>query len=355
MTHTDASAARGRRRPTMTDVARAAGVSAMTVSYAYSRPERVAEATAAKVRRAARRLGYPGPHPGARSLRRGRAGSLGVVLGEPLTYAFEDPQAARFLAGVAGVCATERVGLTLVPITGAAADVDRVAEAAVDGFVVWTTADDDPVVDAVAATGLPAVVHAGPGDRGLPVVGIDDRAAARAIGAEAFAVARRPAVLSFPLDRARRGAAIHGLDPAAATFPVTRRRLEGLRDASLATGGAWGRVPVLVCSRNSAAEGEAAADELLGRPDAPDAIAAMSDELALGALRAAARRGVPVPEALAVTGWDDTEAAAPAGLTTVAQSLHDQGARCAQLALGADAIGVHEASWRIVRRTSTRG
>ena len=137
----------------MTDVARAAGVSPMTVSYVYSRPGRVSEATAAKVRRAASRVGYPGPHPGARSLRRGRAGSLGVVLGEPLTYAFEDPQAARFLAGVAGVCATERVGLTLVPITGAADDVERVAEAAVDGFVVWTTADDDPVVDAVAATG----------------------------------------------------------------------------------------------------------------------------------------------------------------------------------------------------------
>src|SRR4051794_2658593 len=177
-------AIRPRRRPTMTDVARAAGVSAMTVSYVYSRPERVAEATAAKVQRAAKRLGYPGPHPGARSLRRGRTGSLGVVLGEPLTYAFEDPQAARFLAGVAGVCATERAGLTLVPITGAADDAERVAEAPVDGFVVWTTADDDPVLDAVAGTGLPAVVHAGPGHRGLPVVRIDDRAAARAIGTE---------------------------------------------------------------------------------------------------------------------------------------------------------------------------
>jgi DNA-binding LacI/PurR family transcriptional regulator len=338
----------------MTDVARAAGVSVMTVSYAYSRPERVAEATAAKVRRAARRLAYPGPHPGARSLRRGRAGSLGVVLGEPLTYAFEDPQAARFLTGVAGVCASERVGLTLVPITGAADDIERVAEAAVDGFVVWTTADDDPVVDAVAATGLPAVVHAGPGHRGLAVVGIDDRAAARAIGAEAFAGAQRPAVLSFPLDRARRAATIYGPDPAAATFPVTRRRLEGLRDACVATGSVWARVPVLVCERNSAAAGEAAADEVLQGPDAPDAIAAMSDELALGALRAAARRDVPVPDGLAVTGWDDTEAATPAGLTTVAQSLHDQGARCAQLALGGEAKGVHEASWRIVRRTSTR-
>jgi DNA-binding LacI/PurR family transcriptional regulator len=112
---------------------------------------------------------------------------------------------------------------------------------------------------------------------------------------------------------------------------------------------------VLVCSRNSAAEGEAAAADLLAGPEAPDAIAAMSDELALGALRAAARAGVPVPDGLAVTGWDDTAAAAPAGLTTVAQSLHDQGGRCAQLALGGAATGVYEASWRIVRRTSTRG
>src|SRR5215208_6085596 len=182
-------------RPTMAAVARAAGVSVMTVSYAYSRPDRVSPASAAKVRAAAEQLGYPGPHPGARSLRRGRAGSLGVVLGEPLAYAFEDPQAARFLAGVAAVCATERVGLTLVPITGAADDVERVAEAAVDCFVVWTTADDDPVVDAIATTRLPAVVHAGPGRHGLPVVGIDDRAAALAIGAEAFAGARRPAVV----------------------------------------------------------------------------------------------------------------------------------------------------------------
>src|ERR671917_1202757 len=192
----------------MADVARAAGVSVMTVSYAYGQPERVSAQARTRVREAADRLGYPGPHPAARSLRRGRAGSLGVVLGEHLSYAFEDPQAARFLAGLADVCADHGLGLMLLPITGAASDIDRVAEAAVDGFVVWTTADDDPVVDAVAATGLPAVVHAGPGDRGLPVVGVDDRAAARAIGAEAFARARRPLVLSFPVDRARRGATI---------------------------------------------------------------------------------------------------------------------------------------------------
>ncbi|HEX3308442.1 MAG TPA: LacI family DNA-binding transcriptional regulator, partial [Streptosporangiaceae bacterium] len=78
---------RRRSRPTLRQVAEAAGVSVMTASYVYSRPERVAAGTVAKVRAAADRLGYPGPHPGARSLRRGRAGSLGVILGERLTYA----------------------------------------------------------------------------------------------------------------------------------------------------------------------------------------------------------------------------------------------------------------------------
>src|ERR1700709_1540972 len=188
------------RRPTMRQVAEAAGVSVMTVSYAYAQPERVSAEAAARVREAAERLGYPGPHPGARSLRRGRAGSLGFVLSERLTYAFDDPPATRFLSGVAEVCPAEAVGLTLVPTTGRPDDGARVPDAAVDGFVIWTTTDDDPVLDAVAATGLPAVIHAGPHRPGLPVVGIDDRAAATAIGQLAFAGACRPAVLSFPLD-----------------------------------------------------------------------------------------------------------------------------------------------------------
>ena len=75
-----AGVAHRRSRPTLREVAEAAGVSLMTASYVYSQPDRVAPATAAKVRAAAERLDYPGPHPGARSLRRGRAGSLGVVL-----------------------------------------------------------------------------------------------------------------------------------------------------------------------------------------------------------------------------------------------------------------------------------
>ncbi|MFC4896955.1 LacI family DNA-binding transcriptional regulator [Streptosporangium amethystogenes subsp. fukuiense] len=356
-----------RRRVTMAEVARAAGVSVMTVSYAYGRPGRVSDEARARVREAAERLGYPGPHPGARSLRRGRTGNLGVVLGEHLTYAFDDPQATRFLSGVAQVCADHGMALTLVPVTGAPSDVDRVTEAAVDAFVVWTTADDDPVIDAIVATGLPAVIHGGPLREGLSFVAADDRAAATAVGREVFAGARRPGVLSFPLDRGRisqiafgtQGSpeaapdgASPGVDPDASTFRVTRQRLRGYRDAWASTGGDWSQVLVAVCSTNSAHEAEALAAELLTGPYACDAIAAMSDELALGALRTAARLGLSVPGDLTLSGWDDSDAATPAGLTTIAQSLRDQGAHCARTALGHPA-GT-DVSWHLISRASTR-
>jgi len=340
----------------MRQVAEAAGVSVMTASYAFSQPDRVAPGTAVKVHAAAERLGYPGPHAGARSLRRGRVGSLGVIIGERLTYAFDDPQATRFLAGVAEVCAAEGVGLSLVPTTGAASDVQRVNESVVDGFIVWTTSDDDPVLDAVAASGLPAVVHAGPARPELPLVGIDDRAAAAAIGLLAFAGAARPAVLSFPANRDRGQELRTGAPGPAVTYAVTRHRWEGFLDAWRQTGGAPGSLRVAICPANATAYGETATEELLRGGDPPDAIAAMSDELALGALRAAARCGRAVPAAVAVTGWDDTDAAAPAGLTTVWQSLRDQGKRCAQIALGhpETVAGQDPPGWQVIPRTSTR-
>ncbi|MGQ5262537.1 LacI family DNA-binding transcriptional regulator [Micromonospora sp. ZYX-F-536] len=343
-----------KQRPTMRQVALAAGVSPMTVSYAYSQPERVSAEAAAKVRAAALKLGYPGPHPAARSLRRGRAGSLGVVLGERLSYAFDDPQAARFLAGVSDVCAAEGVGLTLVPITGAPSDAQRVAQAAVDGFVVWTTSDDDPVLDAVTDTGLPAVVHAGPHGRGMPVIGIDDRAAAAAIGQVAFAGARRPLVLGFPLDRSRTRHLLTGDEPVGMRFPVTRHRWEGFRDAWTHADHPAADLRLAVCPVNHISEGETFASELLEGSDPPDAIAAMSDELALGAMRAAARAGLRVPDDLAVTGWDDSDTAAPAGLTTLAQSLREQGAHCARAALGRPTRAAARHEWRVVARTTTR-
>lgn len=345
----------GVKRVTLADVADRAGVSVMTASYTYSRPTRVSERTRDRVLAAAGELGYAGPDPSARSLRRGSTLAVGVVLGEHLTYAFDDPGAASFLGGVAEVCAAAGFGMTILPVTGAADDVSRVTDAAVDGFIVWTTSDDDPVLAAVRATRRPAVVHGGPEQEGLRLVGIDNLAAARAIGDVAFAGARRPAVLSQPLSRERASSTIRGadLDVDGVLFPVTRARLAGLRQAADEAGVGWEDVVVAVCGRNEADDAERMAAELLAAATPPDAIAAMSDQLAAGVVRAASAAGVSIPDELAVTGWDDLRTAAQLGLTTVAQSLREQGAACARAALGQEPTSMADA-WSVVRRSSTR-
>ena len=61
-------------RPTLADVAAKAGVSASTASLAFSGSGPVSDATKERVLAAAAELGYGGPDPRARSLRRGRSG-----------------------------------------------------------------------------------------------------------------------------------------------------------------------------------------------------------------------------------------------------------------------------------------
>jgi DNA-binding LacI/PurR family transcriptional regulator len=343
----------GSKRVTLAQVAELAGVSVMTASYTYNRPNRVSDQARSKVLAAAAQLAYPGPDPSARSLRRGSTHTLGVVMGEHLSYAFDDPQAVSFLAGIADVCAERGYGMTILPITGAADDVPRITSAAVDGFIVWTTSDDDPVVPAVRAMKRPAVIHGGPAVPGLELVSIDNRAAACAVGAVAFAGARRPAVVSFPLSRDRISMVTRGGEITDVLFPVTRERLEGYRQAAEGTGIAWRDVVVAVCASNGMAEAERIAATLLASAEPPDAIAAMSDQQAAGVVRAARAAGRAIPDDLAVTGWDDAAVAAQLGLTTVAQSLRDQGAACAYAALG-QRPSAQTASWSIVRRGSTR-
>jgi DNA-binding LacI/PurR family transcriptional regulator len=343
----------GPKRVTLAQVAKLAGMSVMTASYTYNRPDRVSDQARSKVLAAAAQLGYAGPDPSARSLRRGSTRTLGVVMGEHLSYAFEDPEAASFLAGIADVCADRGYGMTILPITGAAGDVPRVTDAAVDGFVVWTTSDDDPILAAVQAMQRPAVVHGGPAVPGLGLVSIDNRAAARAVGTIAFAGAKRPAVVSMPLSRDRISAIIGGADVTDVLFPVTRERLEGYRQAAEGAGIAWQDVVVAVCAHNDAAEAERIAATLLASAEPPDAIATMSDQQAAGVVHAARAAGRVIPDDMAVTGWDDAAVAAQLGLTTVAQSLREQGAACAHAALGQEP-NARTASWSIVRRGSTR-
>src|SRR5215208_5000418 len=130
------------RPPTLATVAQALGVSRMTVSNAFNRPDQLSPDLRARVLAMAHELGYAGPDPVARTLSRGRTGSIGVVIDAPLTLAFSDPAAVQLLHGVATVCEERELGMSLVPRI-AGRDAALVQTALVDGFVVYCMGDDD--------------------------------------------------------------------------------------------------------------------------------------------------------------------------------------------------------------------
>src|SRR5689334_17741081 len=132
---------------TLMTVATAVGVSPTTVSNAYNRPNKLTPALRERILETARELGYPGPNPAARSLRRGRTGSIGLLFGEALTYVFQDPGAVEFLRGLAEGTAKHNTVLQLI----AALDAEEqgaplLANAIVDGLVVWTLPDRHPLL-----------------------------------------------------------------------------------------------------------------------------------------------------------------------------------------------------------------
>ncbi|MFD1050850.1 LacI family DNA-binding transcriptional regulator, partial [Kibdelosporangium lantanae] len=93
-----------RRPATLASLAAELGVSRTTVSNAYNRPDQLSPELRRRVLETARRLGYPGPDPVARSLRTRKAGAVGLLLTENLSYAFRDPAALGFLEGLALAC-----------------------------------------------------------------------------------------------------------------------------------------------------------------------------------------------------------------------------------------------------------
>ena len=346
-------------------VARTVGVSPTTVSNAYNRPHKLSAALRERILGTARDLGYPGPNPAARSLRRGRAGSIGLLFGEALTYAFQDPGAVEFLHGLAEGTARHNTVLQLI----AALDADReegaaslLANAIVDGLVVWTLPDRHPLLRVARERNIPLVIHGSPRLEGVPFVGIDDRAAAQTAAEHLLQLGHRSlAVISQPFGPSRRA---RHRDPAKIGRPsyrVTRERLAGYQAAANAAVPKPAAPAVYEVAVNSRDEGHRAALALLQATPRPTAVLAMSDELAIGALDAARELKLRVPHDLSIIGWDDlpnARASDPA-LTTISQSLHDQGRTCARLLitatrgdLAADEL-VHLAPWQLIRRDST--
>jgi DNA-binding LacI/PurR family transcriptional regulator len=327
---------RTRRTATLASLAAELGVSRTTVSNAYNRPDQLSPQLRERVLDAAKRLGYPGPDPLARSLRTRRAGAVGLLFTETLSYAFRDPGAVAFLEGLALACEDARTGLLLVPaVEGSGTDATVVARAAVDGFVAYSMPAGNPYLQTVLERPVPTVIVDEPGGLpGVDFVGVADRDGMAAVGRHLVELGhRRVGVVTSALSPDGFAGLADLERQQAAMYHVVRDRLDGLAEA-LATGGVeWKSVPVQEVAANTMQLGEEGALALLDAVPDLTAIVAVSDIVALGVLEAVAKRGASVPGDLSVTGFDDIPAAADAGLTTVRQPLRDKGRIAGELLL----------------------
>jgi DNA-binding LacI/PurR family transcriptional regulator len=324
-----------RRPATLASLAAELGVSRTTVSNAYNRPDQLSAPLRERVLEAARRLGYPGPDPVARSLRTRRAGAVGLLLTEALSYAFRDPVATGFLEGLALACERAGQGLLLVPVSPEHADVAAVHRAGVDGFVVYSVREDDPHFLAVLERPVPTVVCDQPaGVQGVDRVGVDDRAAMLGLARHLTGTGhRRIGVICMRLGEYRSDGPVSAARQADIAYPVQRNRLAGLRDGLAEVGVDWADVPIWERFDHSVEAGQSAAAELLSAHPHITAVVCTSDILALGALRRALDRGLAVPDDLTITGFDGVPEAERAGLTTVWQPVLEKGKAAGELLL----------------------
>jgi DNA-binding LacI/PurR family transcriptional regulator len=316
------------------------GISRTTASNAFNRPDQLNPALRERVLALAAELGYAGPDPRGRALRSGRAGAIGVLLTEQLSYAFADPAAVATLRGLAEEA--ERVGISLsllpAPFADDAADPSAVSRALVDGCFVYALPADHPSVHAALERHLPLVVADTPHIPGIPFVSIDDRAGARAAAQHLLDLGhRRLAVVSLRMrDDGGRGFADSDrrCDPA---YRVTAERLAGYEEALSGAGLSLDEVPIYEVHLNARTLAREAVPALLERK--PTAVLGMSDEIALGVIDGALAAGVDVPHDLSVVGFDDIPGATPRALTTVRQPLVEKGRTAGRMLL--EAIAGH--------------
>lgn len=291
--------------PTITDVARAAGVSMKTVSRVLNDEPNVQPQMRERVMTAVRALNYR-PNLYARSLARSRSSLIGL-----LYYA----ASAHFVTGVQ-LGATTRcreLGYHLVVEAledgrGARQLEHMIATLRPDGVIlVPPVCDDERVLATLADAAMPCV-RLSPG-RPAPALGqvsMDDEHAAAEMTAYLASLGHRRI----------------GFIEGAASQAASSRRLAGHR-AALAAHGLADDPALVVPGAFTFRSGLEGCDRLLALAEPPTAIFAANDDMALGAVFAAQRRGLAVPADLSVAGFDDSPLASLVWpqLTTVRQPV----------------------------------
>jgi DNA-binding LacI/PurR family transcriptional regulator len=187
----------------------------------------------------------------------------------------------------------------------------------------------------VVAGDDPEIITGGMTYRGSPVgfVGIDDRAAARKLGAHVAGFGHRRVAIVVHWATGDGVTGPVDLSPEDLRYTVSGERTRGYRDALVAAGGSWDDVLLINAAENDRAVGAEAASHALDRLDRSTAIMTSSDVLALGVLDALGARGLRPGRDVSVTGFDDIPEAERAGLTTIRQASVERGRITGELLL----------------------
>ena len=314
------------RRATIADVAEAAGVSKTAVSFAFNSPDRLGTATASRILEVAGSLGYR-PHPVARALTQRRTATIGVLTPQALSIIFSNPYFGAFSEGVALVAEESGYGLHFIsPLHGSLANA--VSRTTVDGCVAIGLSVDHPEVEEVRRAGLPMVLVDSSALPDFPSVEVDDEAGARAAAEHLLALGHRDILII----------GVEPPHPAGRDDPegVMNRRLRGYQAAIEAAGLELSDDNVVV-GPASIAGGMAAFEGAWGDGLRPTGILAMSDAMAVGAMRAIRDQRMSVPGDLSVVGFDDLDLAQliDPPLTTVHQPVRRKGEEAVRLLLSA--------------------
>lgn len=312
-------------------------MSRATVSNAYNRPDQLSPQLRDRIIATARRLGYPGPDPTARSLATQRAGAVAFMLGQGLSSAFSDPALSIMLDALASTVDSGDRGLLLLPgVDDAGPRPESVARAQTDVVIAYSLPDDAPALQAVEQRKLPLVVVDQPAIPGTARVEVDDVGGAQLAARHLVSLGhRRVGILAFELSPSGGRGPASPERISSARFRVTRNRVAGY----LAELGSYGitpdSVPVWEALCGDQQLGRRGALWLMSRQPRPTGLLCMSDELALGAIRAVRELGLSVPGDVSVVGFDDTPGArwSDPPLTTVRQDLVEKGRRTGELAL----------------------
>jgi alanine racemase len=311
------------RRVTIADVAEAAGVSKTAVSFAFNNPGRLNVSTASRIIEIADSLGYR-PDPVARMLTQRRTGTIGLLTPQALASIFSNPFFGMFSAGVAAVAEEAGYGLHFIsPLHGSLSRA--IGRATVDGVVAIGLAADHPEIAEIRRAGLPMTTVDSDRFDALPSVDVDDESGARTAAEHLAGLGHRD-VLVLGIERAEHSPS--GADD------VVARRLRGYRQAFAAVGV---DIPdgAVVVSPATFAGGVEAVERAYAASRRPTAILAMSDAIAIGAIRGLRDRGLSIPSDVSVVGFDDIELAQTTDppLTTVHQPIRGKGEEAARLLL----------------------